>query len=112
MKNPYDVIERRYVTEKSTVLEGLQNATSNKSVARCKTPKAVFLVARDANKFEIAAAIEAIYKEQNITVRKVNTIQVKEKPKRRGRGRGRPGAKGAFKKAIVTLEPGDTLEKV
>jgi large subunit ribosomal protein L23 len=110
MKNPYDVIERKYVTEKSTVLEGLQNASSNKSVAKFKLPKAVFLVASDANKHEIAAALEEIYKEQKITVRKVNTIQVKEKPKRRGRGR--PGAKGAFKKAIVTLEAGDSLEKV
>lgn len=110
MKNPFDVILKRYVTEKSTVLEGLQNSNSNKSVARCKTPKAVFVVAMCANKAEIASAIEAIYKEQNVKVSKVNTVIIKEKPKRRGRGR--PGAKSAFKKAVVSLHEGDVIDKV
>ena len=110
MKNPYDIIKSRYVTEKAAVLERLQTAESNPSVARCKAPKYVFIVAEDANKAEIAKAIEAIYKEESVKVTKVNTIWVKSKPKRRGRMR--PGGTAAFKKAIVTLAPGDALEKV
>lgn len=110
MKNPYDVIKSRYVTEKATVLEGLHGAESNKSVARCKTPKYVFVVDRQANKKEIAEAVETIFKQQKIKVVKVNTIQAKRKTKRRGRGR--PGETAAFKKAIVTLEEGDSIDNV
>jgi large subunit ribosomal protein L23 len=109
MRNPYDIIERRHITEKSSVLEGLQNNQSNKSVAKCKTPKYVFIVNKDASKPDIACAIETIYKEQKVKVLKVNTILVKPKAKRRGRGR--LGATAAFKKAVVTLEEGDSLEK-
>ena len=109
MRNPYDIIEKRHITEKSSVLEGLQNNQSNKSVAKGKTPKYVFIVNKDASKTDIACAIETIYKEQNVKVQKVNTILVKPKAKRRGRGR--LGATAAFKKAVVTLEEGDSLEK-
>lgn len=108
MKNPYNVIVKRHITEKSTMLGGLQNSNSNKSVARCKTPKVVFIVANDATKQDVSFAIEAIYKEKNVKVRSVNTITVKPKEKRRGKGR--LGTTATFKKAIVTLEPGDTLE--
>ncbi len=108
MRNPYDIIERKHITEKSSVLEGLQNSQSNKSVAACKTPKHVFIVKKDANKQEIAGAIEEIYKEKDVKVLKVNTITVKPKQKRRGKGR--LGKTATFKKAIVTLQEGDTLE--
>ncbi len=110
MKNPYDIIKKRYTTEKSSVLERLQTSESNRSLSRCKTPKYVFVVDSQANKLQIASAIEEIYKEKKIKVVGVNTIRVKEKPKRRGRGR--PGAKASFKKAIVTLEAGDIIENV
>ncbi len=108
MRNPYEIIERKHITEKSSVLEGLQNSQSNKSVAACKTPKHVFIVKKDANKQEIAGAIEEIYKEKDVKVLKVNTITVKPKQKRRGKGR--LGKTATFKKAIVTLQEGDTLE--
>lgn len=110
MKKPYQIIKSRYVTEKTAMLEQLQSAESNRSVAKCKSPKYVFIVDDKANKFEIAQAIEAIYKEKNIKVTNVNTVNAKPKPKRRGRGR--PGAAPGFKKAIVTMEPGDTIENV
>jgi large subunit ribosomal protein L23 len=109
MRNPYDIIEKRHITEKATVLEGLQHSNSNKSLSRFKLPKYVFIVKKDAAKAEIAYAIEEIYKEQKVKVRKVNTITVKGKEKRRGRGR--VGTSPCFKKAIVTLEEGDALEK-
>jgi len=110
MKDPYEVIKARYVTEKSTVLEQLHTAKSNRSLARCESPKYVFVVDTGANKREIASALEEIYKEQKIKVTKVNTILMKSKPKRRGRGR--PGKTAAYKKAVVTMEPGDTIDNV
>jgi large subunit ribosomal protein L23 len=110
MKNPYAIIKKRHVTEKATVLEQLHTAESNKSLKRCEAPKYVFEVDLRANKQEIASAVEAIYKEQKVKVTKVNTIRVKPKPKRRGKGR--PGFTAAFKKAIVTMEPGDSIEQL
>lgn len=110
MKDPYEVIKSRYVTEKATVLEQLQNAESNRSVERCKSPKYVFIVDRYANKLEIATAIETIYKEQKVKVTKVNTLHTKRKTKKRGRGK--KGLTASQKKAIVTMEPGDLLDQV
>jgi len=110
MKDPYQIIKSRYVTEKSVVLESLHTATSNKSLSRCDTPKYVFLVDPRANKTMIAQAVEEIYSERKVKVLAVNTINVKPKPKRKGRGR--PGKTAAFKKAVVTLEAGDSLDAV
>ncbi len=107
MKDPYQIVIRRYVTEKASVLESLQNRTSNKSLARFKSPKHIFIVDPSANKKEIADAVEEIYSGQSVKVRSVNTIWVKGKEKRRRTGR--PGRTKAFKKAIVTLSPGDTI---
>lgn len=110
MNHPFTIIKERYVTEKSTVLESLHTAKSNKSLARCENPKFVFVVDKHANKKEIKAAIEDIYKEQKIKVVSVNTVQVKGKPT--NRRKGREGQTSSFKKAIVTLEKGDVLESV
>jgi large subunit ribosomal protein L23 len=108
-RDPYSIIYSQYVTEKTMTLRSLENANSNRSIARCKSPKEVFLVNPIANKQEIAQAIEAIYSEQKVKVVKVNTINVKSKPRRL---RGRAGAKAGFKKAVVTFEPGDRIENV
>lgn len=107
-KSPFDIILSRHVTEKARVLEQLQFNTSNPCVKKCDSPKYVFLVDRRANKQEIAAAVEEIYSKENIKVVSVNTITNKPKPRRM---RGRPGFKPAFKKAIVTLEAGDSIEE-
>jgi large subunit ribosomal protein L23 len=106
-KSPYDIIKSRRITEKAGVLEQLQHNESNPCVKKCTTPKYVFLVDRKANKREIAEAIETIYAEKKIKVIAVNTINTKPKARR---VRGRSGWKAAFKKAIVTLETGDTIE--
>lgn len=110
MRNPYELIKSRYVTEKSTVLEQLHGCESNVCVARCTSPKFVFIVDRKATKPEIAKALEMIYKEQKIKVTSVNTSIAKPKPKKRGKGK--KGATASFKKAIVTLEAGDTIDNV
>ena len=105
--DPYSVIKHRHVTEKTVILEGLKNATSNPSVSRCESSKYVFLVDSKANKHEIAKAVEALYSNQNAKVTKVNTINTKAKKRR---VRGRLGKRSAFKKAIVTLE--ESLDEV
>lgn len=106
-KDPYQIIKHQHVTEKSQMLASLKNAKSNVSLARCESPKYVFIVDPRANKQEIAWALEEIYQKNSIKVVAVNTINVKAKQRR---VRGRLGMKKAFKKAIVTLKPGDSLD--
>ena len=108
-KNPYQVIKHLHVTEKSMVLEGLKDAKSNPSLAKCESPKYVFIVDPNANKQEIAQAVEEIYSDRNVKVVGVNTINVKAKQRR---VRGRLGMKKSFKKAVVTLEKGDSLDSL
>lgn len=90
MKTAHDIIIKPIITEDS--MERLQNG------------KYTFKVAKDANKIEIAKAVEEIF---DVKVAKVNTISVKGKEKRMGRYTGfRPD----WKKAIVTLEGDKTIE--
>ena len=63
-----------------------------------------FEVAKDSNKIEIRNAIEAIF---GVTVKKVNTLNVKPKPKR---VRYQKGYTRTWKKAMVTLKEGDSIE--
>ena len=107
-RGPYRVIRNRYITEKTTVLEQLQYATSNRSLSRCESPKLVFIVDKNATKTEIAHAVETIYAEKKLKVKKVNTINVK--PKKR-RVRRRLGYRSSIKKAIVTLDKGDSIDE-
>lgn len=108
-QDPYQIIKSQYVTEKAQVLQELKNNNSNPSVKRCDSPKYVFVVDSHAKKPEIASALEEIYKEKNIKVVSVNTITVKPKARR---VRGRIGHRPGFKKAIVTLEKGDSLDNL
>jgi large subunit ribosomal protein L23 len=86
-----DVIRRPLVTEKTTTLR-----EDGRTV--------VFEVARDANKIEIKKAVEAIF---SVKVATIRTLRVHGKPKRVGRHAGhRPD----WKKAIVTLKKGQTIE--
>lgn len=106
-KDPYQIIKHQHVTEKTTTLENLKTGESNISLKRCKSPKYVFVVDPTANKQQIAQAVEEIYSDKKIKVVDVNTINVKGKQRR---VRGRLGMTKSFKKAIVTLEPGDSLD--
>ncbi len=108
-KSPYQIIKHQLVTEKALMLQELKNAKSNPSLARCESPKYVFVVDKNATKPQIARALEAIYHDKKIKVVAVNTINVIAKPRR---VRGRIGKKASFKKAIVTLEKGDSLDNV
>lgn len=105
----YQIIKQRHITEKATLLSSLKDRSSNPSLRRCENGKYVFLVHPDANKHEIAQAVEAIYKDRGVRVEKVNTLNVKGKKRR---VRGRVGTTSNFKKAIVTLASGQSLENV
>ena len=80
----YDIIKRPIITEKSMA------ATAEK--------KYTFEVAKDANKIEIAKAVEEIF---GVKVAKVNTLNVQGKMKRVGRYP--QGRTASWKKAMVTL---------
>ncbi len=108
--DPYQIIKQRYITEKASMLQGLKDASSNKSLARCENPKYVFLVDPRANKNEIAEALEEIYSDKHIRVVAVNTINVKPKQYNR-RGRMNAGRSALQKKAIVTLAVGDQIDE-
>ncbi len=100
-KSPYDIIVRPIVTEK-TVAAGAQQ-------------KYVFEVAREANKYEIALAVERIQADAKnvVKVTGVNTLIVKGKS-RQGRffKRANRGRTSDWKKAVVTLAEGQQIELV
>lgn len=100
-KSPYQIIVRPIVTEK-TVRGGGEN-------------KYTFAVARDANKYEIADAIQRIQADAKnaVNVTSVNTMVVKGKT-RQGRffKRANKGRTSDWKKAIVTLQEGQSIELV
>lgn len=86
----YDVIVAPHITEKATLLSEY-NAV-------------VFKVAKGASKPEIKAAVEALF---GVTVKGVNTIVQKGKVKR---WKGKPYTRSDFKKAIVTLAEGQSID--
>lgn len=106
-RDPHQVIQSRYVTEKATMLEGLHRSESHPSLRRFQQLKYVFLVDPLATKIEIKQALETIYKEKKWRIEKVNTVRIH--PKKR-RMRGHEGFRAGFKKAVVTLKVGDPLE--
>ena len=85
-----DILIRPLITERGTDL--------------MQDNKFVFVVDKRANKIQIAQAVKEIF---NVTVEAVNTMNVKGKTKSRGRTIGRTSS---YKKAIVKLQPGDTIE--
>ena len=91
MKTAYDIIIKPVITEQS--------------MEETEAKKYVFKVAVDANKIEIAHAVEELF---DVNVAKVNTVSVRGRFKRMGRNEGyRPD----WKKAIVTLtENSKTIE--
>ena len=84
MKTAYDIIKRPIITEQS------MSETENK--------KYTFEVAKDANKIQIAKAVEEIF---GVKVAKVNTLNMQGKAKRMGRYPA--GRRSSWKKAMVTL---------
>lgn len=87
MKNPYDLIVKPIITEKTVKL--------------VEEKKYTFEVAKDANKTEVKKAIEEIFE---VKVEKVNLVKVPKKQVRFGRF---TGFKPAVNKAVVTVSEGE-----
>lgn len=82
----------------------IKPVVTEKSVDLMQENKYCFKVAKDANKIEIKNAIEEIFK---VTVVNVNAVNVHGKMKRMGRTQGMTAS---WKKAVVTLREGDSIE--
>jgi large subunit ribosomal protein L23 len=89
----------------------LRPVISEKSIDESGRGKYTFAVHQDANKIQIKAAIEELYKKEAVTVVAVNVMTTKAKEKRRGTRRGRiVGHTTPWRKAVVTLAPGQKIE--
>ena len=86
----------------------LRPVISEKSMDQSTVNKYTFAVADDANKMQIKAAVEELFK---VTVLNVNVMTTKRKEKSRNRRRGRQvGYTSPWKKAVVTIKAGDSIE--
>ena len=86
----YEVLRRPLITEKNTILQGQS--------------KYVFEIAASANKVQVKQAVEKAFK---VKVNSVNVLTVPGRQKRIGR---RITQTSPWKKAIVTLKPGEKIE--
>jgi large subunit ribosomal protein L23 len=87
----YEIIKRPLNTEKTNIQKEALNQVS-------------FEIDRRANRIEVKRAVETAFKDR---VARVHTMQIKGKTKRRGRYIGK---RRDWKKAIVTLMPGERIE--
>jgi len=104
MRDAQSIIMRPLLTEKSARLRETGGANEGHAEGDAYAQQVVFEVARDANKVEIRSAVQALFK---VTVTGVRTLVVRGKEKRVGRFSGR---RPSWKKAFVTLKPGDNIE--
>jgi large subunit ribosomal protein L23 len=93
MTDLHEILRRPLITEKSNYLNS-------------ELRQYVFLVARDATKGLVKDAVETIF---SVKVLRVNVINMPAKHKKNLRSRRITVRKGSYKKAIVTLAPGDTI---
>ena len=77
---------------------------TEKSTANAQFNKYIFEVRNDANKINIKKVIEDIYK---VKVQKLNSLNVKSKPKV---FKGQRGTRSELKRIIVTLKEGNTID--
>jgi len=87
----FNILHQPVITEKSYAGTGAANQYT-------------FRVARTATKTQVKAAIEAIFE---VSVEKVQVINMPTKPKRRG---AHSGVRSGYRKAVVRLAEGQTLE--
>jgi large subunit ribosomal protein L23 len=94
MTTIYDILRRPIITEKSTYQSSKLNQFA-------------FEVAKDANKAQIKEAVEKLF---DVKVERVNVINVPAKRGVRGRGRHRVVRRPGYKKALVTLAEGQSID--
>ena len=90
LNKSYKIIRKPIVTEKAT--------------KQSEFNKIVFEVAYKSNKYEIKGAVEKLF---SVKVKSVNIINIKGKVKR---FKGVLGKRNDIKKAIITLEEGNTID--
>ncbi|WP_110955691.1 50S ribosomal protein L23 [Anaerosinus massiliensis] len=90
MANARDILIRPLITERTTAL--------------MQEGKYTFVVPKTVNKVEIRTAVQEIF---NVKVLAVNTVNVLGKTKRMGRSEGK---RADYKKAVVKLAPGESIE--
>ena len=99
------------ITDKSSVDKTFTpkaGKNQGQEITKVATPKYGFIVRPDANKLEIKNEVESLY---NVTVLDVNTMRYAGKRSSRYTKAGLiRGQKNAWKKAIVTLKEGDTID--
>jgi large subunit ribosomal protein L23 len=89
----------------------LRPVISEKTIDESTRGKYTFAVHQKANKIQIKAAVEELYKKENVTVIAVNVLTTKGKVKKRGNRRGQTiGHTTPWRKAIVTLAAGQKIE--
>ncbi len=90
-----DILQKPIITEKMTIQAEKLNRFG-------------FIVAVDANKIQIKKAVEDLY---SVTVESVNTMRYGGKSKSRFTKTGvQKGKTNSYKKAVVTLKEGDTID--
>ncbi len=90
-----EILKKPLITEKASALSE-------------KAGKYTFLVEKKANKVEIKKAVEKMY---GVNVEEVNTLIIASKPKSRNtKTRVVSGRKGSYKKAIVKIAKGETID--
>ncbi|MFL7891615.1 MAG: 50S ribosomal protein L23 [Anaerolineales bacterium] len=94
MTSLYDILRRPIITEKSNYQAGDLN-------------QYVFEVDIDATKQMIKDAVETVF---DVEVSRVNIINVPAKRSRRWRNRRIKVRRSSYKKAIITLEPGESID--
>jgi large subunit ribosomal protein L23 len=94
MTTVYDILRRPIVTEKS-------------NFQSTKLRQYVFEVPVRATKAQVKEAVEAMF---DVSVKRVNVLQVPAKRSRRGRSRRLRIRTSAIKKAVVTLAEGQTID--
>ncbi len=103
---PRDILIRPLITEESSRLQFNPGRTRKRYEEREAhiRPQFVFRVAGDATKIEIKSAVEKMFE---VHVESVNTMNCRGKDRRMGRHAGR---RPDWKKAIVTLAEGETID--
>ena len=94
MKEPVSILNQALLTEKATMLSANLNKYS-------------FTVAPNATRTNVKNAVEKTF---GVKVLSVNTMNVKPKSKRDRTRRNKQGFTSGFKKAIITLQAGDSID--
>jgi large subunit ribosomal protein L23 len=104
MRSPEQIIKRPLLTEKGTRLKDTGGHGEGEVEPESLKSQLLFEVAPDANKVEIRHAVQKLW---NVDVIAVRTAVVRGKEKRMGRFVGK---RSNWKKAIVTIAAGQTVE--